>query len=301
MWNTTRLKTSFVSITELTAEVPADLVAKPGAAVITVHNVGDYTSNAMTFGITGDRAPAPLPIPDVEQGITKSGYVIVTADTISAVPLASATLGIVNNAVVLSQAGVLPTLTVSDSILFVDVLPAASRNLGVAVANPTSSINPLTITLRDENGLTVGRPLLINLQPRQQIARFITELFDAAIFATGFRGSLRIESPVPFAVLGLRFSGSLFSTQPPGGISGTLGGAAIIFPQFAIAGGWATQIALVNGSNTTISGRVDLFDQSGNPMPVTLNGQTQSTFTYSIAPAGAVVFAPRDVNGLSPF
>ena len=60
------------------------------------------------------------------------------------------------------------------------------------------------------------------------------------------------------------------------------------------------ELALVNNGSETINGRVDIFDPSGNPLPVKLNGVTQSTFTYSIAPAGTFVLAPRDANGQSP-
>jgi hypothetical protein len=123
----------------------------------------------------------------------------------------------------------------------------------------------------------------------------------------------RIQSPAPLSVLGLRFLGSNFSTLPvasnanSAGIptraigGGAIGGdSAIIFPHFAMGGGWATQIALVNNSGTTISGRFDVFDSSGNPMPVKLNGLTQSTFGYSPPAGSTVVFAPRDANGQSP-
>ena len=68
-----------------------------------------------------------------------------------------------------------------------------------------------------------------------------------------------------------------------------------------MGGGWATTLALVNTSTSTISGRVDIFDQSGNPMAVGLNGGTQSTFRYTIAPRGTLTLAPRDSNGQSPF
>jgi len=44
-----------------------------------------------------------------------------------------------------------------------------------------------------------------------------------------------------------------------------------------------------------------IFDQSGNPMPVRLNGVTQSTFSYTIAPRGSLTLGPRDSNGQSPF
>jgi hypothetical protein len=68
-----------------------------------------------------------------------------------------------------------------------------------------------------------------------------------------------------------------------------------------MSGGWATNIALVNNSSSMITGRVDVFDTTGNPLAVDLNGATQSTFTYSILPNGTFVLAPRDANGQSPF
>ena len=72
-------------------------------------------------------------------------------------------------------------------------------------------------------------------------------------------------------------------------------------PQFALGGGWATQLALVNNGSSGSSGRIDIYDPSGNPMAVQLNGALQSSFTYSIAAGGTFVLAPRDTNGLSPF
>jgi hypothetical protein len=63
----------------------------------------------------------------------------------------------------------------------------------------------------------------------------------------------------------------------------------------------ATSLGLVNSTSGTMSGRIDIFDQSGNPMAVKLNGTTQSTFAYSIPAKGASTFAPRDTNGQSPF
>jgi hypothetical protein len=47
-------------------------------------------------------------------------------------------------------------------------------------------------------------------------------------------------------------------------------------------------------------GRVDVFDNTGNPLPVKLNGETRSSFTYSIPVGGTFVLAPRDSNGQSP-
>ncbi len=244
-------------------------------------------------------ATMPQPITDVEQGTVRSGYAVITPEANSAAPTPTVTFGIVKGGLVQSQAGILPMPMMTDASLFVDVVPAIGRNLGVAMVNPSSTPNSVTLTLRDQTGVVAGTSTTILLQPQQQSAKFVTELFPAAGMGSAFRGTLELQSSSAFAVLGLRFSGTEFSTLP---ISGTAGGnTAIVLPQFAISGGWATQIALVNNSTNSIQGHVDIFDASGNPMPVTLNGVTQSTFPYTIGGAGAFLLAPRDTNGQSPF
>jgi hypothetical protein len=67
-----------------------------------------------------------------------------------------------------------------------------------------------------------------------------------------------------------------------------------------MGGGWATQLAFVNNTARAVSGRFDVYDSSGNPMAVPLNGFNRSSYTYSIPAGGAFVFAPRDANGQSP-
>jgi hypothetical protein len=177
--------------------------------------------------------------------------------------------------------------------------------------------------LRDPNGAIAVTPITIVLQPQQQLARFVDELFSSDVVSAGFAGSLRLQSAAPFSVLGFRFSGAAFSTLPVGNnvagvpvpsrtlaagamantpLAGVVGGSsAITLPQFAMAGGWATQLALVNSTGSNMSGRVDIFDVTGNPMAVKLNRGMQSTFVYSIAPGGMFLLAPRDANGQSPF
>src|SRR5262249_4292900 len=91
------------------------------------------------------------------------------------------------------------------------------------------------------------------------------------------------------------------SSTPDVPTTGAIGGAnAILLPQFAIGGGWATQIALVNTSGTLATGRIDIFDSNGQPLAVSLNGSTKSTFKYFITAGGTFVLAPRDSNGQSP-
>jgi K319-like protein len=260
---------------------------------------------------------------DVEHGQIQSGYLVVTPDWESAAPAPTVTFGLMNGGTVQAHAGMVPGLTTTDASFFVEIMADIGRTVGVAIVNPGSSTNTVTLTLRDTNGTIAGSPVTLSLQPYQQAAQLVHDLFPSDATGTEFHGSLRLQSSTPFAALGLRFSGGEFSALPftsatsvPSAASrtfvdgstastplaGTVGGpTALILPEFAMSGGWATQIALVSNNGTTITGRVDILDNTGNPMAVNLNGAVQSTFSYSILANGTFVLAPRDANGRSPF
>ncbi len=251
---------------------------------------------------TTSRVPstAPEKISDVEQGEIRSGYVVITPDNNSAAPVPTVTFGMVRDGSVQSQAGIVPTPMTTDASMFVEIIPSISRSIGVAFANPSDKVNAITLTLRDEDGLVLGSPAIVSVPGHHQVAKFLNELFGGDTIGRGFRGSVRMESATAFAAIGLRFSGPVFSTLPVAISVAASASSTLIIPQFAMSGGWATQIALVNNSGATIMGRVDVFDNAGNPMPVKLNGETRSTFTYSIPVGGTLVLAPRDSNGQSP-
>jgi hypothetical protein len=260
-------------------------------------------------------------IPDVEEGTIRSGYVVITPDSSSGTPTPMFTFGTVSGGIVQSQAGIIPTQMTTDASMFVDIVHSLSRDIGVAIVNPNDTLNVVTLALRDENGNVAGTPATVSIAAHGQVAKFVDELFGSAT-AAGFRGSMRMQSTAAFAVIGFRFSRSIFSTlavsittpvpgvptmtlaagsTPNSPLAGTIGGlTAILIPQFALSGGWSTQLVLVNNTGATITGRIDVLDATGKPMPVKLNGLTQSTFTYSIPAGGTFVLAPRDLNGQSP-
>ena len=65
--------------------------------------------------------------------------------------------------------------------------------------------------------------------------------------------------------------------------------AAIVIPQVADGGGWQTQVLLVNPSEAVISGTAQIVKPSG---------ETQATFTYTVAPRSSsrIVTAGTDPN-----
>ena len=292
---------------------PSTVVSTTGSTPVSTSATTTTSVGPTPVSTLPPTTTTPLPIPDVEQGTVHSGYAVITPDASSAAPDPTVTFGTVSGGTVQSQGGILPMPMMTDASLFVDVVRGIGRDLGVALANPSSATSNVILTLRDQMGNLAGSPITLTLQPQQQSAKFVSEIFPS-VTGVGFRGTLEIQSSVPFGVLGLRFSGTEFSTLPVTGTTvntgvpvrsmsnGAAGGnTAIILPQFAMAGGWATQIALVNNSGAVAQGRIDIFDTSGNPMQVNLNGVTQSTFSYAITAGGVFMLAPRDANGQTPF
>ncbi len=241
----------------------------------------------------------------------KAGYAVVTPASSGTGLVVFETFGQSHGSDVY-QAGVLPSDMATHSVMFVNTSDRLSRNLGIAFTNPSSSPATVTLTLRDENG-TIMATNILSLEGRHQTARFVTELFSVhKSLLHDLTGTVDIQSDNPIAVVGLRFRGQNFSTLPvvrlsvPAPvpvISKDVGGPdAVILPQFAVGGGWASEIVIVNTSGNAITVRVDLFDSSGQPLVANLNGQSSSSFQGLVVPAGGVItLAPRDHNGDSDF
>jgi hypothetical protein len=256
---------------------------------------------------------AKADVSDIDQVNVRSGYMLITPDSNSALPNVTLTYGLWNNGVLLSECSLTNQSLTLNASLYVETLAENGRNLGVAITNPGNSTNTITLTLRNVDGTLKDSPVIFSLQPHQQLAQFVTELFPNS---DRFTGSLQLQSSLPMSASGLRFTGNVLSVTPaintedvPGVPTRTLtstslpyapfqgevgGSRATMFSQIALGGGWNSQTALVNPGSTAISGRVDVFDTAGNPMPVTWNAMFQSTFVYSIPAGGTSVFAYKN-------
>jgi len=251
----------------------------------------------------------------------QSGYAIVT-------PVVATTSGTATGLVVFetfgmrggqggtTQAGVLPPDLTTSALMFVDSSGRLSKSLGVAIVNPNSSDAGVTLTLKKGDGTTAASTTLTVLS-KHQTSKFINELFAGTpSVPSEITGTLAITSSgtgsLPVSVIGLRFRGSNFSTLPatnlapvspaPASASALLGPGAVLLPQFAAGGGWATELVMVNSNSTPMNVRVDLFKPDGSPLTATLNGTSASSFTGLTIPAnGVLTLAPRDSHGDDDF
>jgi hypothetical protein len=196
-----------------------------------------------------------------------------------------------------NQAGILPQPLVTNAAMFVSVSDRFSRDVGVAIVNPNTQAVTVTLTLRDENGAVLGSPLPVTVDPKNHVSRFVRQIFGTSV-PPEITGTLIVTSPQPVGLAILRFRGATFSSMPITNIgtsspvpviaTGVGGPGAALLAQFAAGTGWASEIIISNTGSTAITARVDIFRTDGTPMPVTMNGQRQSSFTNIPIPAGGV-------------
>jgi hypothetical protein len=118
-------------------------------------------------------------------------------------------------------------------------------------------------------------------------------------------GALTFRSTVPVAVTALRGlvnerGDFLMTTLPVAPLGTTADAAAVVFPHFAQGGGWSTQIVLTNPTDLPLTGTVQFFGQGTDagaaPLTMTVNGATDSTFAYNIAPRSTVRLTAADLS-----
>ncbi len=138
--NGTALATTFVSATQLTAAVPANLVAQAGTAQITAANPGGTASNAVTLTIT-TRPPALTSISpsSVTQG---SATFILTVTGTGFVAGATAYLGTASLATTFLSNTQLSAVVTTDLVQRPGPSPVTVTNPGGLPSNPL----PLTVT-----------------------------------------------------------------------------------------------------------------------------------------------------------
>jgi hypothetical protein len=297
--------------------------ATPGPRTFNVTSLAGTTSWPDMFTVRSARVstnpqPAPLPILEVEQGTVQTGYAVIACNCFAWTPVVHETLGMVRNGTAISRASISGSVPLyTTAVLAANHSKDLDRSFGVSIVNASSQQNDIRVILIDEGGTPLTNSATVTLGPFMQVSRYISEMFPADSLGTAVRGSLVLQGAQAFTAIGLDFSGSsvsplgaavMFSTvnwetplHPLPANPNQIRQRAVIVPQFAMGGGWASQISIVNPIDAPMSGQVAFFDSNGRPVGVTMNGLTASTFNFNLPVAGSFLLAPRDANGQTPF
>lgn len=234
-WNNSGLTTTYVSSSQLTASVPANLIAAQGTASITVLNPGSITSGALTFTINASQAT------------------VLSFTTTS--PLTGGSVGVSYSLTFAATGGTAPYQ--GFSLISGTLPPGISLSLGQLTGTPTSAGTfTFTMQVTDGAGLTATKQFTLT------ITGGVTTLpsngiTNSASYATGSVSPGEIITifgsfPGPGTVVGLQLVNGLVSTNLDGAqaffdgiaapvIYATAGQMSVVVP-YEVSGKTSTQI-----------------------------------------------------------
>ncbi|HYR89037.1 MAG TPA: lamin tail domain-containing protein [Terriglobia bacterium] len=211
------------------------------------------------------------------------GYARVQTDAAGQAPTGVAIFGLSQGGTLVSEAGVPVSRLVTGGLIYVEISGAA--NTGIAIANPNNEDVTIDYTVTDSNNVQSYITGSAIISGNSQVARFLTELPFAIRPVVG---TLTFRASVPIAVTALRgFTNErgefLVSTLPVVDLTVPAATTPSYLPNFAVGGGWRTELVLVNTSDIAISGSIAFFDQAGNSTSVPVGTTTTSSVDYLVA------------------
>jgi hypothetical protein len=253
-----------------------------GLLLILLLNVTSFAQTLATFALE-DGGGTSFQTNGAASAAVAVGYAKVNPAAGAQPPSGLAIIDLRQNNVLVSEAGVPASGLISSGRIYAEI--SNTINTGIAIANPSNQTATVTFFFTDSSG-DFGSDLT-TIPPNGHIATFLNQApFNGRSSLTG---AFTFSSNIPVAVVTLRSrinerSDFLLTTLPVTDLSTAPSAAPIVFPHFAAGGGWTTQIALVNPTDTTLTGGLEFRDPSGQ-----VTNPFNSNLTYSIPPRSSFV------------
>ena len=298
-WNGSALSTTFLSTTQVTATVPANLIASAGTATLTVVNPGGGISNGVTFTVN------TLTITSLNPNAATVGGPAFTLTVRGA--------GYVNGSTVRWNGVSLSTTFVSGTQLNAAVsagLIASAGTATITVLNPgggTSNgvsfiVNALTITSVSPNAATTGGSAFTLTVNGAGFVSSSTVQWNGSLLSTTFVSATQLTATVPAGLIASAGTASVTVVNPGGGASNgvvfTVNALTItsLSPNAATTGGSAFTLT-INGTGFVSGSTVQW---NGSALSTTFVSATQLTATVppsQIASAGTATVTVVNPGG----
>jgi hypothetical protein len=199
-------------------------------------------------------------------GSTQTGSIRIFPAENSVAPSATSIFSFVDRNVTVTTAGLPAIRNGTGFRLYVEATGATQS--GLAIANPSSSPVSVDLELMRLDGSSTGFSTKLNLPANGQTSEFLTEISEFASLPVPFQGMLRIASPVPVAVAGLRGRINerrdfLITTTLPVDEAAATTSPELLFPEFAEGSGYSMQFILLGRDS---GGMIYFFNQAGQPV-----------------------------------
>jgi hypothetical protein len=297
-WNGTALSTSF-GATQVTAFVPANLIAFPGNASITAVNPGGAVSNTLTFNVTPAGTPTLSSLSPNTLGAGGGTFTLAVNGS-----------NFANGAVVQWNGVALGTSFVASTQLNATVpatLIAAPGSANVTVVNPGGATsNTLVFTITTASGVTLsslspnsasaGGPGFTLTALGSGFANGANLEWNGAVLSTNFVSATQLSASVPSILIANPGTATITVVNPGGGTSNALTfstfgfSSALRVAQIADGSNWKTLFQVVNLDVTPVNFAFQFWDDNGNSLALPLVNGSPSPFSGTL-PVGGTAFA----------
>jgi outer membrane protein assembly factor BamB len=184
--------------------------------------------------------------------------------------------------VLVSEAGISAPRPLTSGILQTEL--TASTSTALAMVNPSSTDASITFKFTDEAGHEYGNGQFV-IPAFQHTSAYLNEPpFNGSVSPNS---TFTFSSTVPLFSVALRFVTNLrgeplMMSVPIFDLSIPPKTDPVVLSQFADGSGWSSIVILTNPTTSTISGTIQFRDASGLLTAITVAGQQQSAFSYSI-------------------
>jgi hypothetical protein len=212
---------------------------------------------------------------------TVAGYATIQPSSGSTTAAGLAIFGFRQNNILITEAGVPATPLIQSGRIYAEV--SGSVNTGLAMANPNNQPAVVSFFFTDQNG-DFGQGNT-TIPANGQIAAFLNQSpFNGG---SSVNGALTFNSSVPISAIALRGLTNereefLITTLPVADLTASATTDTMVLPHFADGGGWTTEIILFNPTDNLLTGTVQFLDQGGGALGLSVNGQFNTTFNYTI-------------------
>jgi hypothetical protein len=304
-FNTTTLSTTFVSPIQVTAQIPAALIAQTGTAQITLANPTGVASNAVILTIAlpaptiSSIAPSTVPAGNPAFTLTVSGTDFFPGVVVSFGSAKLTTTFGSSTQVTASVPADLIAKPATASITAANVGTASSNAVSLAITTP-----PLSITSISPNSVTAGGPQFTLTVNGVNFISGATVQLDNAPLATTFVSSTQLTAIVPASRIQLGGARAITAQNPDGSTSNAVNLTvtapppviSTITPSTVAAGGEAFTLT-VNGSGFVAGATVSLNATSLSTTFVNAGQLTASVPAALIAQAGSASITAANPGG----
>jgi len=162
-------------------------------------------------------------------------------------------------------------------------------NTAVALVNPNSQPAVVSLAFTDDNGSDFGQST-ITIGPNSRLAGFLNQqlFFTPNPFQrpVGEARTFTFSSTLPVSAFAIRTRfnerGEFMMTTLPVADVTVSSTAATAISHVVDGGGWSTEVLLVNSTDAAETGTLRFLSSSGNTMTVTVDGQSNNEFSYSV-------------------